>query len=69
MRRIRSALVALGLFVLPSITLVLSGAWTAPPAQDICCQRTGCEGGPIQCATISAPGGSLTCWKAGGITC
>lgn len=69
MRRLRSAFVALGLFVLPSITLVLSGARTLPDAQDICCQSTGCDGGPVQCATITTPSGSLTCYKGAGLGC
>ena len=45
---------------------------TTPVADDICCDMTGCVGGPYKCATHApapVPGGIMTCYKGAPLQC
>jgi hypothetical protein len=58
--------VVAGLLVLATALLFGSDQKAyAMPVGDICCEITGCEGGPFNCAQI----GDLLCFKGSGLQC
>jgi hypothetical protein len=57
-----------------SALLILGSAAALPGAtgarvSDICCESTGCVGGPYQCARIETEDQILTCYKGAPLTC
>jgi hypothetical protein len=63
----RTRALVTALVTIPLLTIAMAPRAHTSAAMDICVERTGCPGGPDNCATISYPDGSaLTCYKTVG---